>query len=457
MNFSAETARGKWPSVAQRRMTSSMVTAILAVLVVSLALDSSPAMARRSHPPDLFRELFGPPVRSRGRTHQPKPAHEQHVNEKPAREPKAASEPKVAPEPIEPQASKEAREVPLPQPRPAEAPKAEPEKPATAKAAPGGADKPASQAATAAPTPEGPPPPSACRLALTDEIAIAPSVPDIHGPGGCGGEDLVRLEAIVLPSKHRVSMKPAATMRCGMAAVVADWVRSDVEPLAQGMGTEITELENYDAYECRGRNGISTAPLSEHGRANAIDVHAFKLANGQSLGLTDRSVPRATRESVLYSVCTRFTTVLGPGSDGYHEDHIHLDLLQRHNNYRICQCNVWDPMPQIAPLMPEVRPDDAPPRQVAAKDDGDKPQGAKSSDAKSSDAKSNGGKSGDGKSSDGKSGDGKTARTPAEPQSRADKADEASKSGSSKSKSGKADKSDPDEPITKKRRHGRRS
>jgi len=76
--------------------------------------------------------------------------------------------------------------------------------------------------------------------------------------------------------------------------------------------------------------------------------------------------------------------VLGPGSDWYHEDHIHLDLMERRNNYRICQWNVWDPLPQTAPLMPAERPEEAPPREVAAKSDG----------AKSDPAKSDGGKSG---------------------------------------------------------------
>ena len=76
-------------------------------------------------------------------------------------------------------------------------------------------------------------------------------------------------------------------------------------------------------------------------------------------------MPRELRESVLHSVCARFTTVLGPGSDGYHEDHIHLDLMERHNNYKICQWNVWDPLPQIAPLLPAERPDEAPPREAA--------------------------------------------------------------------------------------------
>ncbi|HEY0236230.1 MAG TPA: extensin family protein, partial [Afipia sp.] len=65
------------------------------------------------------------------------------------------------------------------------------------------------------------------------------------------------------------------------------------------------------------------------------------------------------------SVCTRFMTVLGPGSDWYHEDHIHLDLAERRNNYKLCQWGVYDPLPEIAPLMPAERPSDAPPRPAA--------------------------------------------------------------------------------------------
>jgi hypothetical protein len=271
--------------------------------------------------------------------------------------------------------------VPLPRPRPAEAPAVQPEAPVADKPP---LEKPAEQA-----TAPAPPPPSACRLALTEAIAIAPSIPDIHGPGGCGGEDLVRLEAIVLPDKRQVALKPAATLRCAMASQIVDWVRTDIAPLTTRLGSEISILDNFDSFECRGRNRVVGAPLSEHGRANALDVRAFKLANGQSISLTDRNVPRETRENVLHSVCARFTTVLGPGSDGYHEDHIHLDFMQRHNNYKICQWNVWDTMPQIAPLMPEPRPDDAPPRDVAAKSDpensGDTPSNAAKPDTTKSD------------------------------------------------------------------------
>jgi hypothetical protein len=296
---------------------------VTVVAVALLGASSEPAMAARGTRPAPWGDLFGDgPPRLRGTLHR------------------AA--------------------VPLPRPRPAEAPATESGSPPAE--APAEAAKPGEPSA---PSPQ----PSACRLALTDTIAIAPSIPDIHGAGGCGGEDLVRLEAIVLPDKRQVSVKPAAILRCAMASALADWIRTDIAPLAAGLGSAISDLDNFDSFECRGRNRVVGARLSEHGRANALDVRAFKLADGRSISLTDRSVPRELRETVLHSACARFPTVLGPGSDWYHEDHIHLDLMERRGNYRICQWNVWDPLPQTAPLLPAERPEEAPPREVAAKSD----------------------------------------------------------------------------------------
>ncbi len=223
--------------------------------------------------------------------------------------------------------------IPLPQPRPAAAPALDGKQ--AGPGTPGSADA----------LPEPPPAPSACRLALTDAVAIAPSIAPIKGPGACGGDDLVRLEAVVLPDRTRVPVKPAATLRCTMASAIADWIRIDMAPLAEGIGSRVSELDNFDSFECRGRNRVVGAKLSEHGKANALDVRGLRLANGQFIGLTDRTVARDVREKVMGSVCARFTTVLGPGSDGYHEDHIHLDLAERHNGYRICHWELYDPMP----------------------------------------------------------------------------------------------------------------
>jgi hypothetical protein len=341
MNFTAQNASRKWAYGVFRRIEAAMVT--VAALALLLGMPTGPAIAakasRQAAPwGDLLR--VGSP-------------HERGTARHAA--------------------------VPLPKPRPAEAPSAERDKPDKDEQANG---KPDQQAAPA------PPEPSACRLALTDAIAIAPSIPDIKGAGGCGGEDLVRLEAIVLPDKRRVSVKPAAILRCPMASALAEWIRSDIAPLAERLGSAVSDLDNFDSFECRGRNRIVGAKLSEHGRANALDVRAFKFADGTPVSLTDRTVPRGLRESVLRSACSRFSTVLGPGSDGYHEDHIHLDLMERRNNYRICQWDVWDPLPQKAPLLPAERPEEAPPREVAAKPDDAKLDATKAQDAESEAQKS---------------------------------------------------------------------
>ena len=56
----------------------------------------------------------------------------------------------------------------------------------------------------------------------------------------------------------------------------------------------------------------------------------------------------------------RFSTVLGPGSDGYHENHIHVDLAERRGGYRMCQWDVREPDEELgaaAVPLPKPRPD----------------------------------------------------------------------------------------------------
>jgi hypothetical protein len=190
--------------------------------------------------------------------------------------------------------------------------------------------------------------PSACQLRLTSDLAIFHPLPPIIGPGDCGALDVVRLEAIVLPDHAKVAVSPAATLRCTMAEAVVHWVREDVAPAVAESYAPLRGLENYDSFECRGRNRVVGAKVSEHGLANALDVKSLKLADGAVLELTDVKVPKAIRDGMRQSTCSRFMTVLGPGSDGYHESHIHIDLAERRNGYRICQWDVREPPPANA-------------------------------------------------------------------------------------------------------------
>ncbi|HTC05488.1 MAG TPA: extensin family protein, partial [Xanthobacteraceae bacterium] len=195
-------------------------------------------------------------------------------------------------------------------------------------------EEPAAAAAPAAP--------SACQLRLA-KIAVFQALPTLVGPGECGAVDAVHLDAVILPDQSKVAVTPAGILRCPMAEELAHWVREDVAPTATKLGSPLRVLDNFDSYECRGRNRVRGATLSEHGRADAIDVRLFKLADGRSLTLTDVNVDKAWRETIKASVCARFSTVLGPGSDGNHEEHIHLDLAERRNNYKLCEWDVREP------------------------------------------------------------------------------------------------------------------
>jgi len=236
-----------------------------------------------------------------------------------------------------------ARAAPLPRPRPVEAPTASvPDTPEPTQS-------------------EAPAPPSACRLRLTTDWAIAPSLPPLTGAGECGVDDVVRLEAVVLADKTRVAVTPPATMRCSFAEAIVHWVREDVVPAVHAFdGSMLKSIDNYASYDCRGRNRVVGAKLSEHGKANALDIRSLKLASGAVAALTDVNVAKEFREGLKKLACARFSTVLGPGSDGYHEDHVHVDLAERHSGYRICHWDVHEPGEEPAAVaqvpLPRPRP-----------------------------------------------------------------------------------------------------
>jgi hypothetical protein len=200
--------------------------------------------------------------------------------------------------------------------------------------------------------------PSACRIRVADKIAVIAPLPSFGGPGDCGADDVVRLEAVIQPDTSRVAVTPPATLRCTMAEALATWVREDLTANVSQFGSAPRALDNYASYDCRGRNRVAGARISEHGLANAIDVRGVHLANGRFVEFTDRKLAREFREAVRKAACARFTTILGPGSDGHHETHIHMDLAERRGGYRLCQWNVLDPADEVP--LPRPRPKEAP-------------------------------------------------------------------------------------------------
>jgi hypothetical protein len=195
--------------------------------------------------------------------------------------------------------------------------------------------------------------PSDCLIRL-DAMALMEPLPRLIGPGGCGGSDMVRMRALVLRDNSRVTINPPLQLQCRMAEGFANFVRDDLATIFRGRG--LRSIDGTGSYECRGRNRIAGAKVSEHGKGNAIDVHSVQFADGSSLSPTDLLADKNLRETLKVAACARFTTVLGPGSDGYHEEHVHLDLAERRNDYRMCQWNVLVAASSGVGVVPLPRP-----------------------------------------------------------------------------------------------------
>lgn len=170
------------------------------------------------------------------------------------------------------------------------------------------------------------------------EVELAAAISGSSGPALCGDIAPVRITAIHLAGGGKVELRPAAVARCEMALEFARWIRDDVAPSVRAMNTGLKRVDIAASYHCRPRNNVAGARLSEHGLANAIDVSGLHLDNGQRIAIVNSSKPpEYVFAEMRISACKRFTTVLAPGADASHHDHIHVDLAKRRGGYRLCQ------------------------------------------------------------------------------------------------------------------------
>ena len=146
--------------------------------------------------------------------------------------------------------------------------------------------------------------------------------------------------ATVVPG---VELQPDAVMRCETARALAGWVSTFVLPASLRLEDRgpVTMLEQGSTYVCRNRNGDSDAKMSEHAFGNAIDIMGFRFASGDPIPveprMRDGTLAEAFQRGVRSSACMDFTTVLGPGTDAAHANHLHLDIKERRGGFRLCQ------------------------------------------------------------------------------------------------------------------------
>ena len=139
-----------------------------------------------------------------------------------------------------------------------------------------------------------------------------------------------------------VAVKPAATLACPIVSVLDKWISGAVQPAAlKWFHVPVAEIKQISAYSCRGMNGNPNAHISEHAFGNALDVAEFDLADGRKVSVQYGWHGSPEEQGFLHDVqaaaCQDFTTVLAPGANVYHYNHIHVDLMRRARTPIICE------------------------------------------------------------------------------------------------------------------------
>lgn len=165
-----------------------------------------------------------------------------------------------------------------------------------------------------------------CVATLRAEGSKADALPDRTFDNGCSATSSVKLVAIGIPVANLGAVK------CTLALPFARWIREDVPAQARRwLGGEVVRIDSFGSFACRPVNNQAGNRLSEHGRANAIDIAAFRLRDGRRISVkegwnsNDADVRNFLR-ALHRAACARFSVVLGPDANALHQDHFHFDM-----------------------------------------------------------------------------------------------------------------------------------
>lgn len=189
-----------------------------------------------------------------------------------------------------------------------------------------------------------------------------------------------------------IAVEAQTELLCQTVLALDDWARDSLVPAAKDVFADqrkLAAIRDVSTFVCRPRT--SEDKISEHARGSAIDIGAFGLSDGASVGVRrihlepktasdakDEGGPRKpgtnveenpaespsgeapgkalaravgaskagggedAREKrfldrVRASACGPFKTVLGPGTDDDHAVHFHLDMAARRDGFQYCR------------------------------------------------------------------------------------------------------------------------
>ena len=160
------------------------------------------------------------------------------------------------------------------------------------------------------------------------------AIPSNAASGTCVIKEPVVLTAINIAgqSPSRISFPSKPLLSCEMAEQFGHFIGTVAAPLARGIFSKPLEsVETGPGFECRPRNRQAGAKMSSHAQGDAVDISAITLAGKETHRVVQSNNSEAKQffAALRTAGCGAFSTVLGPGSDMFHNDHLHFDIEKR--------------------------------------------------------------------------------------------------------------------------------
>jgi hypothetical protein len=182
-----------------------------------------------------------------------------------------------------------------------------------------------------------------CLASLRNAKVVFETVPPPAETSNCHVEEPVRLHAVQTLTGE-ITLPDTPILNCRFAKQFALWL-SDAGAgiVSSHMNSRLMKISTGPGYQCRARNGDSSAKLSEHAFGNAVDITTLITADGRTVQVSDaintNSPSFETLRGLRTTACGYFATVLGPGANEAHVKHFHFDLAVhgKSANYRICE------------------------------------------------------------------------------------------------------------------------
>nr|WP_257624785.1 extensin family protein [Enterobacter bugandensis] len=127
-----------------------------------------------------------------------------------------------------------------------------------------------------------------------------------------------------------VSLNGSFLASCPLALSSALFVSQQARPLTKSFtGSELTRIEHLGSFACRNIYHRPDARRSEHATAEALDIAAFRLANGERVTVLNGWKSAKTQpwlKALLAASCGYYGNGLGPEYNAAHASHFHLGM-----------------------------------------------------------------------------------------------------------------------------------